>query len=83
MRISQELSDSLFSDFSLVLNNGKPLIRGELGALLTSPVVQNSDNNNDRLLLLSSLSSISSTKQPSLTIQIQSKSLADRLCETS
>ena len=59
MRISQELSDSLFSDFSLVLNNGKPLIRGELGALLTSPVVQNSDNNDDRLLLLSSLSSVS------------------------
>ena len=45
MRISQELSDSLFSDFSLVLNNGKSLIRGELGALLASHVVQNMNAN--------------------------------------
>ena len=62
MRMSQERSGLSISDFSMVLNNGKPLIRGELGALLTSssdqknaPNFSNRTDNHDRLLLLSVL----------------------------
>ena len=58
----QELSGFSISDFSMVLNNGKPLIRGELGALLTSssdqknaPNFSNRTDNHDRILLLSVL----------------------------
>ena len=59
MRISQELWEFSISGFSMVSDNGKPLIRGELGALLTSssdqknaPDFSNRTDNHDRLLLL-------------------------------